>query len=66
VAGRAPPVTVASSISHSDGVDAWNKVAAATTASTNITVRSTTPIWQASKIAAAARAGPRVRAGDGA
>jgi hypothetical protein len=65
VAGKAPPVTVAISTSHSAGAGEMNKVATATTASTNITVRSTTPIWQASNSAALARAGPRTRTGAG-
>src|SRR5215216_2509338 len=65
-AGKAPPVTVATRINPSAGVGAWKSVATATTASTNITVRSTTPIWQESKSAAPARAGPRGRVEDGA
>ncbi|GER18194.1 hypothetical protein VCH24_32180 [Variovorax boronicumulans] len=43
-----------------------NSVATATTASTNTTVRSTTPIWQASNSAGPPRTGARARSGDAA
>ena len=59
-------MTVAACTSHSPGEPETNIAATPTTASTKTTVRSTTPIWQASNSTACARADGRVRSEDAA